>query len=230
MFFPTVAPANLLDSQARAKSFEAIAGYRRQTVDLTGGDRSERLRGLSITPEFFRVLGVPLMGETFGPNDPQRRRFEIIVGRRAFPAAQRRFQFSPGVVTGIGVRWISGFPSLIDPAKRENGDLDAIVRLRPGVSFEQAQAVMDTVSRDLAAAYPETNNGLSVRVAPLRDAVLGGSRRALQLLFACTGLVLLVACGNVANLLLFASPRATRKWPYGDARRGEMANPAAVSG
>ena len=71
MFFPTVAPANLLDWQAQAKSFEAIAGYRRQTVDLTGGDRSERLRGLSITPEFFRVLGVPLIGETFGPNDPQ---------------------------------------------------------------------------------------------------------------------------------------------------------------
>ena len=73
MFFPTVAPANLLDWQAQAKSFEAIAGYRWQTVDLTGGDRSERLRGLRITPEFFRVLGVPLMGETFGPNDPPRR-------------------------------------------------------------------------------------------------------------------------------------------------------------
>src|SRR5690242_17809123 len=52
MFFRTVAPANLLDWQAQAKSFEAIAGYRRQTVDLTGGERSERLRGLSVTPEF----------------------------------------------------------------------------------------------------------------------------------------------------------------------------------
>src|SRR6476660_2728044 len=67
MFWPTTAPANLLDWQAQAKSFEAIAGYRWFTVDLTGGDRSERLRGLHITPEFFRVLGVPLMGETFNP-------------------------------------------------------------------------------------------------------------------------------------------------------------------
>ena len=58
------------------------------------------------------------------------------------------------------------------------------------------------ISRNLAAAHPDTNNGLSVRVVPLRDQVLGGSRRALLLLFACTGLVLLVACGNVANLLL----------------------------
>ena len=88
MFFPTVAPANLLDWQAQAKSFEAIAGYRRQTVDLTGGDRSERLRGLSITPEFFKVPGVPLMGETFGPNDPKRRRFEISISRSLW---QRRF-------------------------------------------------------------------------------------------------------------------------------------------
>ena len=61
---------------------------------------------------------------------------------------------------------------------------------------------MDTISRNLAVAHPETNNGLSVRVVPLRDQVLGSSRRVLFLLFACTGLVLLVACGNVANLLL----------------------------
>jgi ABC-type antimicrobial peptide transport system permease subunit len=58
---------------------------------------------------------------------------------------------------------------------------------------------MDTISRNLAAAHPETNNGLSVRVVPLRDQVLGRSRRALMLLFACTVFVLLVACGNVAN-------------------------------
>ena len=88
MFFPTVAPANLLDWQAQAKSFEAVAGYRWRTVDLTGGDRSERLRGLSTTPEFFKVLGVALMGETFGPNDPERRRYEIVIGRRLW---QRRF-------------------------------------------------------------------------------------------------------------------------------------------
>src|SRR5262249_21829536 len=67
---------------------------------------------------------------------------------------------------------------------------------------QQAQAEMDTISRNLAAAHPETNSGLTVRVVLLRDQVLGGSRRVLLLLFACTGFVLLVACGNVANLLL----------------------------
>jgi putative ABC transport system permease protein len=241
VFWTTVAPANLLDWQAQAKSFDAIAGYRWRTVDLTGGDRSERLRGLHITPEFFKVLGVPLIGETFSPNDRQRRRSEIIIGRGLW---KRRFasdvkllgkvldvniinlsrigptpSFVVGIaltdahfpplsadfnlgVSGIGDKVDFWLPELIDPARRDSGDLDAIARLHPGISLKQAQAEMDIISRNLAAAHPETNNGLSVRVVSLRDQVLGGSRRALLLLFACTGFVLLVACGNVANLLL----------------------------
>src|SRR5262245_13560892 len=249
VFWTTAAPANLLDWQAQAKSFEAIAGYRWRTVDLTGGE-SERLRGLHITPEFFRVLGVPLMGETFSPmtsaafaysNDPQRSRSEIIIGHGLW---QRRFGSdakllgrsidvniinlsrvgpTPSYVVGIALAdvhfpplsadfnlGVSGIgdsidfwvPEFRDPSRRDNGDLDVIARLRSGVSLEQAQAEMDTISRNLAAAYPETNNGLTVRVVPLRDQLLGGSRRVLLLLFACTGFVLMVACGNVANLLL----------------------------
>ncbi len=110
--------------------------------------------------------------------------------------------YNLGVSVGIGDSVDFWMPELLDPTRRDNGDLDVIARLRPGVSLEQAQAEMDTISRNLAVAHPETNNGLSVRVVPLRDQVLGGSRRVLFLLFACTGLVLLVACGNVANLLL----------------------------
>src|SRR2546427_8676531 len=84
VLWTTAAPANLLDWQAQAKSFEAIAGYRWRSVDLTGGDHSERLRGLFITPEFFKVLDVPLMGdtfavETFNPANSQGRRPEIIL-------------------------------------------------------------------------------------------------------------------------------------------------------
>ena len=246
VLWTTAAPANLLDWQAQAKSFEAIAGYRWWSVDLTGGDHSERLRGLFITPEFFKVLDVPLMGKTFdveafNPANSQRRRPEIILGRGLW---QRRFGSdagllgkvvdvniinlshvgaTPSFVVGIApptcisrrsaptTTWvspvsripsISGCPNARDPTRRDNGDLDVIARLRPGVSLEQAQSEMDTISRNLAVAHPDTNNGLSVRVVPLRDQVLGSARRVLFLLFASTGLVLLVACGNVANLLL----------------------------
>src|SRR5262245_36052980 len=246
VLWTTAAPANLLDWQAQAKSFEAIAGYRWWSVDLTGGDHSERLRGLFITPEFFKVLDVPLMGETFdveafNPAKPRRRRPEIIIGRGLW---QRRFGSdarllgtvvdvniinlshvgpTPSFVVAValanvhfpplsadfnlGVAGIQDsvdfwMPEFRDPTRRDNGDLDVIARLRPGVSLEQAQSEMDTISRNLAVAHPETNNGLSVRVVPLRDQVLGNSRRVLFLLFASTGLVLLVACGNVANLLL----------------------------
>jgi predicted permease len=121
-------------------------------------------------------------------------------------------------VAGIGDAVDFWVREVIDPSRRDTGDLDAIARLRPGISIGQAQAEMDTISRNLAAAHPETNSGLSVRVVPLRDQVLGGSRRALMLLFACTGFVLLVACGNVANLLL---ARAT-------ARQKEVAIRAAL--
>src|SRR5262245_13794773 len=105
-------------------------------------------------------------------------------------------------VSGIGDSIDFWVPEYRDANRRADGDLDVIARLRPGVSLEQAQAEMDTISRNLAMKYPETNNGLSVRVVPIRDRVVGGARRVLLLLFACTGFVLLVACGNVANLLL----------------------------
>ena len=244
VLWTTAAPANLLDWQAEAKSFEAIAGYRWWSVDLTGGDHSERLRGLFTTPEFFKVLDVPLIGKTFDFDaftNSQRRRPDIILGLGLW---QRRFGSDAGLlgrvidvniinlshvgttpsfvvgvaqadvhfpplsadynlgVAGIGDSVDFWMPERPDPTRRDNGDFDVIARLRPGVSLERAQSEMDTISRNLAAAYPETNKGLSVRVVPLRDHVLGSSRRVLFLLFASTGLVLLVACGNVANLLL----------------------------
>src|SRR5215831_9094155 len=88
VLWTTVAPANLLDWQAQAKSFEAIAGYRWRTVDLIGGDRSERLRGLRVTPEFFKVLEMPLQGHPFASSDPRQVKPEVVIGHGLW---QRRF-------------------------------------------------------------------------------------------------------------------------------------------
>ena len=244
VLWTTGPPANLLDWQAQAKSFEAIAGYRWWTVDLTGGDLQ---RATARTPHHAGVLQSSrraVDGQTFDleHDRSQRRRPEIIIGRGLW---QRRFGSdarllgkvvdiniinlsrvgpTPSLVVGIALadvhfpplsadlqsrrlryrrlRGFLGCPSLSIRPGVTTATSTSIARLRPGVSLEQAQAEMDAISRNLAAAHPETNNGLSVRVVPLRDQVLGGSRRVLFLLFACTGFVLLVACGNVANLLL----------------------------
>jgi putative ABC transport system permease protein len=87
-------------------------------------------------------------------------------------------------------------------ASRKVNDFDVIARLRPGVSLQEAQSEMDAISRRLATAYPQTNANSKVQVVPLREHLLGKNRSVLGLLTICTVCVLLLACGNVANLLL----------------------------
>src|SRR5262249_35916053 len=98
VFWTTVAPANLLDWQAQAKSFEAIAGYRWWTVDIIGGDHSERLRGLRITPEFFKVLELPLQGHQFAWSAPGQLKEEGVIGHGV---GQRRFASAAGLLGGL---------------------------------------------------------------------------------------------------------------------------------
>ncbi len=87
-------------------------------------------------------------------------------------------------------------------ASRKVNDFDVIARLRPGVTVREAQSEMDAISRRLATAHPQSNANTKVQVVPLRDHLLGKNRRVLGLLTICTVCVLLLACGNVANLLL----------------------------
>src|SRR5262249_39269889 len=92
-------------------------------------------------------------------------------------------------------------PAAIIESRKDN-DYDVIARLRPGVTIEAAQSEMDTIARNPAVAYPYSNSNMKVRVVPLREHLLGKNRRVLALLIVCTICVLLLACGNVANLLL----------------------------
>jgi putative ABC transport system permease protein len=240
-------PRDLADWQARTTSFEAMAGYRWRTVDLTGGASSERLSGLWATPEFFKVFGVArVIGRTFAPQDVGAD--AIVLGRGVW---ERRFAADPAViglplnvntinlsragptphlvlgvvptdvhfppltadfnhgavnsmaVNGVESRvdfWLPLFPA--EDLRRDDRTLDVAAKLRPGVTVARAQAEIDIVAHALAEAFPATNRDWSVQVIPLRSRILGPTRRIVLLLLLASALVLVIACGNVATLLL----------------------------
>lgn len=240
-------PLDLADWQARTTSFDAIAGYRWRTVDLTGSAYSERLYGLWATPEFFKVFGVTRVnGRTVTPQDRGtnpivlsrgvwERRFSadravigsplnvnIINLSRAGPTPHLVLgvvpidvhfppltaDFNHGAVNSMAV---SGVESQVDfwlplflgeNPKRDDRTLDVVAKLRPGLTVAQAQAEMDVVAHMLADAFPATNRNWSVQVVPLRSHILGTTRRVVLLLSLASVLVLVIACGNVATLLL----------------------------
>ena len=239
--YQRVAPGALADWQELTSSFEAVAGYRWFTVDLLDdGAESERLNGLRVTPEFFEVFGVALVGRGFRGedrgtrtlvlgNEVWRLRFDgvaALIGTRLdvnvrnfdrvgptphtvlgiatepvrFPPLTADFQLGlPTVVDTIDV-WAPQFVTPMD--FRENRVFDVVGRLRPDVTIAQAQAEMDAVAERQATQYPEAHRGWGVRVVPLREHLVGDSRTGVLLLVLGTGMVLLIACTNVATLLL----------------------------
>lgn len=235
------AGANLADWSAQAQSFEAIAGYYWRSVDLTGGDRSERLQGLIVTPEFFEVFGArQTLGRVFTAQDQGtatiilsrnvwEHRFSSdpnLIGkpldvnvfnlRRVgptplhvlgvvstdvyFPPLTADFQLGVANLTKTVDFWLPTFRT--STSNRDERLFDIVGKLRPGVTIAQAQAEMDAITSRLASAYPASNRGLGVRVVPLRYQIVGGAPRAVLWLSLCTAMVLLIAWGNVASLLL----------------------------
>ncbi len=230
----TVAPANLLDWRARSRSFEGIAYYLGSdgkgpgTTDatLTGGGEPERIRGMSVSANFFSVLGAgAAYGRTFNPDEEMRGRTGVLVLSDGF--WRRRFGADPAVIGGridldggqhevLGVM-PPGFhvpgavvdfwaPHLFDEAQfgeiRRPHWLRVIARLAPGVSLTQAREDMTRIARELEREYPTTNTQMGVGLGPLHDWFVGDTRRPLLTLMGAVSLVLLIACTNVAGLLL----------------------------
>ena len=223
-----VSPANFLDLRANSQNFAQMAAAEAWGGALTGNDRPEQLSGLRMGEGLFTLLGEqPLVGRTLQAEDYQPGKGHVLVlshklWQRAFGGDPNiigrhiklsgesyavvgvmpaKFQFPPFWATRAEM-WT---PLDLRPRatiRRGGQSLRVFARLKPGVALEQAQAEIDAMNKRLASAYPEANTGLNIRVDPLNDKVVGNVRRALLVLSAAVGFVLLIACANVACLLL----------------------------
>ena len=222
-----VAPANYLDLKQQAQSFESVAAAQVWGPNLTGRDQPEHLRGLQLSADMFHLLGIsPILGRTFitGEDQPGNDRVVVLSHRlwqRRFGADQNiigqqltldgnsyqvigvmpaQFQFAPFWATNTEL-WV---PLNLGArtGDRNGQSLRVFGRLKPGVSQTQAQTEVATIFSRLEQQYPEANKGLSLKVDSLHEKVVGKARGALLILLGAVGFVLLIACANVANLLM----------------------------
>lgn len=240
-----LSPADFADLDAAGTLFESMTAHGWVAFfTITGDGEPERISGSNVTFDFFQTLGVePLLGRTFLPREDERGLPRVAVITHAF--WERRFGTDPSTLgrvvnfnaiptTVVGVlppdyrhpepnperepdvyipfRW--------DPAQMNRGGhfIRAIGRLTPGVTLDQARAELDTIARRLEQDYPDDNTDRGVNVSFLLDAIVRDTRLALLLLLGAVGFVLLVACANIANLLLAS----------GSARQKELAVRAAL--
>ncbi|HVE79733.1 MAG TPA: ABC transporter permease, partial [Gemmatimonadaceae bacterium] len=226
-----------MDLRERARSFVGLAGERQSGVTLTGEGEPERLRARRASANFFEVLGVrAALGRTFAVGEDRSGQDAVaILGdglwRRRFGAdpgvVGRTIQLSRTPVTVIGIlprefRYSDAeiyLPLVINPDSldgRSSHYFDAVGRLRPGVTIDQARAEVASIAAALRGEYPENyppELGFGMSAYPLRDRWVGAARPALLLLLGAVGVVLLITCANVANLLL----------ARGEARQRELA-------
>jgi putative ABC transport system permease protein len=220
-----VGGANFADWKNQNQAFESLAAYFNWDYNLTGGDEPRRLRAVVVSGEFFQALGVEAaLGRAVTPEDDQDGKDDVVVLSHAL--WQSRFGGSREIIgqtitlngrshTVIGVmpanftfpddRVDLWRPMALSPQQTQNREakwLRVVGRLKPGLSIEQAGAEMSAIARQLEQEYPDSNAGWGARLVPLREEITGKFSSFLFVLLGAVAFVLLIACVNIANLLL----------------------------
>ncbi len=229
-----VSPANFLDWQEQSRSFESIAGIEPFGFSMIGNGEPERFTSWLVTAGFFETLGTnALRGRTFTAQDYQPGNERVIVISHGL--WQRRFGGDQNLVgqkltlngqpyTLVGVMppefqfpadrevWAPRVLRENDRQLRAATYWNVIARLKPGVTISQAQDEMSAIAGRLASQYPDTNGGMGSTVVSLPDQLTGHVRSSLWILLGAVGFVLLIACANVANLLLVRGAERHREF------------------
>jgi predicted permease len=218
---PVSAPVFREWQERSGAAFAAFGASVPMTLNLTGAGDAYRLDGYAVTPGFWNVFGQPLqLGRAFGADEENRNEHVVVISdglwRDRFGAAAdiigRDIALNGESWRVIGVAdpafrypddaqvWLPTFlPANTDG--RGSNMLSVVARLREGVSMRQAATVMDGITRWQASTFADSA-GLSARIVPLHQRMTSGVREPLRLLLAAAGLVLLIACANLANLML----------------------------
>ena len=231
----TVAPLDLADWHARNRTFDAIAGYVPSVGGMVMAGRDGTAETISrqwVGARFFEVLGVtPIAGRTFSQSDHDNRADVVVLseglwrtrfgGDPTLVGRTVRLDGDPYTVVGVvpkefqwpgdaamwGLRW---FPA--DPQLRRGGGFSVIGRMKAGVGVEAARADLAAVAEGLAREFPDTNRDRGIALEPLHNAIIGSDLKRTSLLFiGVVGFVLLICCGNIANLLLARATARTRE-------------------
>lgn len=220
-----VAAADFLDWAKQKQVFEELTAFASGSMNLTGGDQPELVQTARVSSDFFPMLRLsPIAGRPFVPEDdsPNSRRVVLIgyeMWQQHFHGDQailgRAITLNDQPYTVVGVMpprfnffgrhdmWI---PLALDPVREMQRQRMQIVycigRLQPGITLERARADLMAVAQRTAQAHGGAYQGVSIRVMPLQERFVGNSRSGLLLLWVAVGFILLIACANVANLLL----------------------------